>query len=345
MFLLRSVNSSDVNDLYELSGMVSFINLPHDLETIQKMVKASLKTFTSPSKDKFKNYYIFVLEDLEKSKVIGASMIHGQHGTDEEPHYFLKVGQENKYSETINTGFIHGTLKLDYECNGYTEIGGLVISPSYRNHKDRLGKQISFIRFLYLGLYANQFTPVIHSELMPPLDKEGNSPLWEAIGRRFMNMDYQEADKLSRNNKEFILSLFPSEMIYTTLLPVEARDSVGKVGDGTKPVKKMLEAIGFQYTKDVDPFDGGPHYRAKLKDIKPVREMLSLKLDCNSSAYNTKNTKHFLVKVPSESDSFKAISCYATLYEASNGLHLALSTKDCEYLQLDNEIETHAIYL
>lgn len=76
---------------------------------------------------------------------------------------------------------------------------------------------------------------------MPPFDNKGNSPLWEAIGRRFMNMDYHEADILSRSNKEFILSLYPAENIYQTLLPFDARDAIGKVGKDTEPVRKMLE--------------------------------------------------------------------------------------------------------
>jgi arginine N-succinyltransferase len=125
--------------------------------------------------------------------------------------------------------------------------------------------------------HSKQFKETVLSELMPPLDKLGNSPLWEAIGRRFMNMNYLEADRLSRSNKEFILSLFPSENIYQTLLPIEARNAIGKVGDETKPVKKMLESIGFHYSNEVDPFDGGPHYKSKLKDISVIKSFLSLK--------------------------------------------------------------------
>jgi arginine N-succinyltransferase len=128
-----------------------------------------------------------------------------------------------------------------------------------------------------------RFKPMVHSELMPPFDKHGNSPLWEAIGRRFLNMNYTEADILSRSNKEFILSLFPSENIYQTLLPIEARESIGKVGKDTEPVKKMLESIGFKYTYEVDPFDGGPHYRCPLKDIRPVKERITGVLITNKS--------------------------------------------------------------
>ena len=43
---------------------------------------------------------------------------------------------------------------------------------------------------------------------MPPLSPDGSSLLWEAIGRKFFNMEYWEADKLSQTNKEFIMNFF-----------------------------------------------------------------------------------------------------------------------------------------
>ncbi|MCP4913680.1 MAG: arginine N-succinyltransferase [Oligoflexia bacterium] len=270
MFRIRAVKESDLADLFELSQLLVFINLPADKNLLKKQINASIKSFTTPDKNLERNYYIFVLEDLKNRKVIGASMIHGKHGTEDEPHYYLKVGQEHKFSKSLNTGFVHGTLKLGLETDGYTEIGGLVLHPDFRGNPNKLGKSLSFVRFLYMAFHLDKFTEYIHSELMPPLDSHGNSPLWEAIGRRFMNMDYVEADLLSRENKEFILNLFPSDTIYGTLLTPEARNAIGKVGDQTKPVKKMLESIGFHYTDEVDPFDGGPHYRAKKENITPI---------------------------------------------------------------------------
>lgn len=278
MFLVREVKESDLEDLYKLSSIVFFINLPNDKKIIENLISKSIKSFKKPSKNLADNHYIFVIEDIEKSKIIGVSMIHAQHGTEEEPHFYLRISQEYKYSKTINTGFIHGTLKLGLDTNGPTEIGGLVISPEFRGHPEKLGKLLSFSRFLYIALNQDRFKKTLHSELMPPLDKDGKSPLWEAIGRRFMNMDYYEADKLSRNNKEFILSLYPSDNIYQTLLPIEARNAIGKVGKDTMPVKNMLEKIGFVFSEEVDPFDGGPHYKATIDEVSIIQSLKNVKV-------------------------------------------------------------------
>jgi arginine N-succinyltransferase len=119
---------------------------------------------------------------------------------------------------------------------------------------------------------------------MPPLDNKGNSPLWEAIGRKFLNMDYLDADRLSRQNKEFIFSLFPSETIYEALLPLEARDAIGKVNEHTEPVKAMLLKAGFKYMHEVDPFDGGPHFRAQKSEIVPIKNIAPYSIEQTSNS-------------------------------------------------------------
>jgi arginine N-succinyltransferase len=314
MFILRSVKPDDLRELLKLSHNMTFINLPPDEEIISSKIESSIKSFKHPSKHLWENYYIFVLENDESSEILGVSMIHAQHGTEEEPHFYLSVGTESKFSQTINTGFVHGTLKLGLDTNGPTEIGGLILDPDSRGHKDKLGKQLSFSRFLYLASHPERFKPMIHSELMPPLDKLGNSPLWEAIGRRFLNMNYHEADVLSRNNKEFILSLYPSENIYQTLLPMEARESIGKVGKETEPVKRMLESIGFKYTFEVDPFDGGPHYRCPLKDITPIKEKITGQL-ISTKSFNADKAREVLLSVHHPSHDFFAFKTLLEVHE------------------------------
>lgn len=336
MFILRSAEQRDVDDLYELSQLITFINLPPDRAIIEKKVLSSLRSFGTPSKNLADNHYLFVLEDLELNKVVGASMIHAQHGTEEEPHFYLEVGQENKFSSTINTGFIHGTLKLGLETDGPTEIGGLILSPDYRGNPHKLGKQLSFIRFLYMGLYPQHFKEEIHSELMPPFDKDGRAPLWEAIGRRFMNLEYHEADLLSRSNKEFILSLYPSEAIYETLLPIEARHAIGKVGEETLPVKNMLESIGFQYINQVDPFDGGPHYRAKLKEIGPVKNLFEAEVQVGTPV----KLSSFLLRL-TEHQSEKFLACM--IQAERRGDQLIISPETQKQLNLTLPIKNAAM--
>jgi arginine N-succinyltransferase len=83
-------------------------------------------------------------------------------------------------------------------------------------------------------------------------------------------LSYQEADKLSRQNKEFIQQLFPPGEIYATLFTQKIQDSIGEVGPETEGARAMLVKIGFRYDERIDPFDGGPHYSAPTGEIEPI---------------------------------------------------------------------------
>ncbi len=286
MILLREIQERDLDALEKFSRIPGFINLPNDKEMLRDKILRSIASFQQNVAWKFDGKYLFVAENMESGEVLGTSMIAGQHGTVDSPHFYFEVGSEKKFSKMINTGFIHGTLKLKFDTNGPSEIGGLVLSPQYRNSEVRVGRQISFVRFLFLGLHRNLFKRKILAELLPPLNKKGQSPLWEAIGRRFTNMDYGEADQLCQKNKEFIFSLFPTGKIYTSFFSAEARNAIGKVGKDTEPVSHMLKKIGFQYKNQVDPFDGGPHLWANADEILPVQKIIKLTYDSKSETEN-----------------------------------------------------------
>jgi arginine N-succinyltransferase len=213
----------------------------------------------------------------------------------------------------IGTGFIHGTLKLKYDTNGPSELGGLVIDPEHRNSDARVGRQISFVRFLFLGLNKSRFKRKLIAELLPPLNKKGQSPLWEAVGRRFTNMDCWEADNLCQKNKEFIFSLFPTGKIYTTFLPAEARNSIGRVGKETEPVLHMLKKIGFAYKNQVDPFDGGPHLWANVEDLLPVKRISTHVYEpADLPGGATEPEPGLLCPVESKPGSFRALAVHAS---------------------------------
>ena len=283
MFALRPAVKEDATYLTKFASQMSFINLPKNKFEIEQKIENSVRSFASPKDELEENNYIFILDDLEKNQVIGCSMIHGKHGTQTHPHLFLRIGQEQFYSQTLKKEMAHRILCFGTQTNGYSEIGGLYLDSSYRGHPQKLGKQLSYVRFLYMALHREYFTRIIHVELMPPLDPKGISPLWPSLGEKFIGMSYKDADVLSRKNKEFIISLFPSQAIYETFLSQEARNIIGKVGKETLPVKKMLEKIGFVYTNEIDPLDGGPHYRARLENITLIQKCTKLNLVTDSS--------------------------------------------------------------
>jgi arginine N-succinyltransferase len=276
-FILRSVRTQDLKELNDLAGQFSLLNLPADKKILSDKIERSMASFAGEL-TREKAEYLFVLEDVESGFVAGSSLILAKHGNEEIPHYYFKVVKKDRFSEDLGVGFIHQVLQLKEDCDGPTEIGGLLIERGYRRRPEKLGKQISLIRFIYMGMFPNEFEPRILCELTPPLADGGRSEFWEALGRRFTGLPYQEADLISQRNKEFISSLFPEEDIYLALLDARARLVLGRVGEETRPAQHLLESIGFKYLHEVDPFDGGPHYGVLAKDVTLIKNGKWVKL-------------------------------------------------------------------
>ena len=270
-FIIRPVSHEDLSQLVDLARQFTLLNLPGDRKVLSEKIERSIHSFSGKFA-KSKSEYLFVLEDVEEKQIVGSSLILAKHGTDESPHSFFKILKKDHFSQDLGIGFIHQVLRFQLDTDGPTEIGGLLVDKSYRRRPEKLGKQISLARFVYIGLNPNRFEDRVLCELTPPLTEEGRSEFWEALGRRFTGLPYQEADLLSQSHKEFIESLFPEEDIYLSLLDAKARLVLGRVGEATKPAQHLLESIGFEYLDEVDPFDGGPHYGAATKDILPIKK-------------------------------------------------------------------------
>ncbi|PWU13660.1 MAG: arginine N-succinyltransferase [Bdellovibrio sp.] len=270
-FILRGTRIEDLPQLVDLARQFVLLNLPADRRVIGRKIERSLASFGGQVPREEAEYF-FVLEDTEEKLVVGSSMIMAKHGTPKLPHSFYKIIEKSHVSQDLGVGFIHKVLRFSQETDGPTEIGGLLVDKLYRKRPERLGKQISLVRFVYMALFPDQFEKRVLCELTPPLTEEGRSEFWEALGRRFTGLPYQEADLLSQNNKEFITSLFPEGDIYLCLLDARARLVLGRVGEQTKPAQYLLESIGFRYLEEVDPFDGGPHFGAPMSQILPIKQ-------------------------------------------------------------------------
>ncbi len=277
MLLIRDVQRSDLGGLKRLGAVLNSVNLPNDEKVLEGLIDTSIRSFTARIRSPFERAYLFVLEDPKRGALLGTSMIIAQHGTREAPHIYLDVSSREHYSQTVDKHFKHTVLSIGYNYEGPTEIGGLVVDPAYRG-QGKPGKQLSFVRFLFMAMHRRRFRDRVLAELLPPLLPDGRSLLWEAFGRKFTGLSYQEADRLSRQNKEFIKELFPQTDVYTTLFPPRVQKAIGRVGTETEPVKRMLERIGFKYVEHIDPFDGGPHFEAPLSDVSLVRQYRALRV-------------------------------------------------------------------
>ena len=353
MYLIRRAKLTDTPTLHKLAKMVHFINLPPDKDIIQAKIVHSRNTFLKAAggvegyekedvpdsvlktvkSDKSlgglgattheADLFMFVLEDTESGQPLGSSQVLAKMGGPGSPNVSFKLSQKHFFSQSLQTGTSHMVAELYLDESGPTEIGGLILQPSFRGHKKKLGLFLSMIRFHMIGLHRSLFADRVLAEMMAPITPEGDSLLWDYLGRRFVPLSYDEADRFCQYSREFITSLLPKDPIYLSLLPPNARAAVAQVHNETKSARKMLEHLGFEYRNFVDPFDGGPHLDAKTDDILPVASTHTRTLG-NPVAASKCNDMCIVSKFDSDGD-FLAIHEKACLV---NGEALSL-TKEC----------------
>ena len=341
MYLIRRAKLSDTSTLHKLAKMVHFINLPPDKDIIQAKIVHSRNTFMKigggdykpepevvpvPVLDKVKSdaslsglgattneadLFMFVLEDTEDEKPLGSSQVLAKMGGPENPNVSLKLSQRSFFSKSLQTGTSHTVAELYLDYSEPTEIGGLILQPSYRGHKRRLGWFLSMVRFHMMGLHRGLFSDSVLAEMMAPITADGDNLLWDYLGRRFVPLSYDEADRFCQYSREFITSLLPKEPIYLSLLPPAARAVVGEVNGETRSARRMLERLGFEYEGFVDPFDGGPHLRAKTDAIPPVA--MTQRLRVAEPVAMSKCKDNCIISMLDPDGEFRAINEYVKL--------------------------------
>jgi arginine N-succinyltransferase len=268
---IRGAMPSDQAELLSLARHLNSVNLPHEPGHIARLLEMSEKSFGGQIDNPRRRKYVFLLRDLELGEAVGTSTIVAQLGRRDAPYIYLDVSTEEKYSSSTDRHFQHTVLRIGFSYDGPTELGGLVVDPRHRRVDAKLGLLISYVRFAFIAAHRDLFKSELLAELMPPLEPDGTSHLWEAFGRRFTGMSYAEADLRSSEDKTFIRDLFPRGEVYASLLSDDAQSVIGKVGAQTRGVERMLRRIGFRYAERIDPFDGGPHFVAEADDVTLIR--------------------------------------------------------------------------
>ncbi len=305
-YVLRDVQRTDLAGIKRVAALLNSQNLPDDEKALAELIDTSVRSFTGAIRNPFERQYIFVLEELRTARIVGTSMIIAQHGTRESPHIYLDIYEKEHYSAFLDKHLRHRVLQIGYNFEGPTEIGGLVVDPAFRHH-DKPGKQLSFCRFLFMAIRPQRFRERVLAELMPPLTPEGKSRLWEAFGSKFTNLSYQDADRASRRNKEFIQQLFPQGEIYATLFSKSVQEVIGEVGPDTVGVRTMLEKIGFRYDEHIDPFDGGPHFSAPVREVGPIKLYARAKLSAEQLPAGEGEDRLVAIERPRRRQRFRAV--------------------------------------
>jgi arginine N-succinyltransferase len=266
MFVIRQAGAGDHVAVQQLLECLPDGVALHDGDAGARLTAASREAFAGRGESSTRRYG-FLLEDAETASVVGLAVLRERVGGPDDPLTYLRIDRRQHYSDDLQAGQVHVTLTLAVDPAPCCAFAGLALLPSYRRHRDVLAGFLALARAHYVAIHPERFSDRVVAELPAPRGPGGRRELWEALGRRFVNLSFEEALRFRVRSREFIASLFPGDPIYASLLPAEARHALGRVDEEAHGARRALERLGLGYRGRVDPLGGGPIMEAELAGL------------------------------------------------------------------------------
>ena len=244
-FRIRAGRESDLRSFYNLAKLTGggFTNLPAEKATLEAKLATSAAGFAREGDTPGDDLYVFMLENIETKQIRGTCQVFGAVGT-QHPFYSYLISTLTQKSGELGKTFRNQLLNLTTDLEGSSEVGGLFLHPNER--AGGLGLLLARSRYLFIKMHRARFGEIVLAELRGVMDEGGHSPFWDAIGGRFFDMTFPEADEFNAiHGTQFIADLFPKSAIYMSMLPESARAVIGQPHPTGKAALKMLEIEGF----------------------------------------------------------------------------------------------------
>lgn len=265
--IIRPIRKSDLDAFLKLAytSSLGITNLPKNREILAEKINQSIDAFAKKIDSPENEKYIFVLEDTKTNEICGTCGILSQTGVSS-PIYFYRL-------ETRALKYAPSTIEIlkpvSYKREP-SEIAGLYLRPDIR--KGGFGKLLSLSRFLFIAAFRKRFKNSFFAEIRGVIHSDNTSPFWEAVGRHFIDLNYDQLMKLNEKGREFIPDVLPKYPIYLPLLSLEVQAIIGKPHEKSQAALSMLQAEGFKFGNEIDIFDGGPRVVAKTSKIRTIKK-------------------------------------------------------------------------
>lgn len=255
----------------DLAGIERLLNetdarvttLPKDRDKLSEKISESDDAFRSGIDADGPASFLFVLEDTGNDIVVGTSGIDAEAGNGY-PFFNYRIDEVVHASHHLNVSSKVPALFLSHELTGKTLLRSFSIDPSIK-HSDGF-ELLSRARLMYMAADPDRFSPEVIVEIQGIFDDKGACPFWDAVGRKFFDMDFLTADYYcSVKSKTFMSELIPQHPVYVPLLPDEAAGNIAQNHEAANRTCQLLYREGFKKSRFIDPFDGGPVLKGHLK--------------------------------------------------------------------------------
>lgn len=265
MYLVRPVEMKDVHAFERLVAkpVPTLYTLPRTRREIEQAIACSQAAFAAAPASPADESYLFVLEAGE-GRLAGTAAIAATAGARGAYHAFRRDALAQVSRDLSISHNVH-TLMLCSDLTGCSQLSGFHLAPEDRGQAALLSRA----RLLYAATAPQRFAAKFFAAISGALDAQGQSPFWEALGRKFFQMDFQVAERLvgGARNRSFIVELMPHYPVYVPLLAQDAQKAMGQVHPDARQAFDILRNEGFEADVYFDVFDGGPVLQASRKAL------------------------------------------------------------------------------
>lgn len=247
--------------------------LPRTVGEIASAIERSVDSFASTASLPADEYYLLVLAD-PAGQVRGSAAVRAAAGS-QGTFFCYRNDVVHHASPTLNIS--HGVHVLNM-CSDLTEHSHLMsFFTSPLGSFAEAGVMLSRARLLLAGAWPERFAERFLVSMGGWTDSRGQSPFWEALGRKFFGRDLIEVERalLGSRHRIQVAAVMPHFPIYVPLLPESARSVIGQMHSDVAWPFDILTEEGFESDRYLDMFDGGPileAHRSKLKTWAGARD-------------------------------------------------------------------------
>jgi arginine N-succinyltransferase len=322
LFVVRPVALADVAALESLASVATpgVHTLPKTRATIEKAVERSLASFAAQVDLPSDEYYAFVLEVADTKALLGMAAIAataGSNGT----FFSFRNDVIQQVSRDLNIAHSVHALTLCSDLTGYSQL-----SSFYMRDWHKAGLEATLLsraRLMFAAAAPHRFADRFFASLAGVTDTHGNSPFWEALGRKFFQMDFLQAERLieGARNRSLIVELMPHYPVYVPLLSGEAQAAMGQVHiEGELPFR-ILSSEGFATDDFIDIFDGGPILQAHRHALRAFSSSLTRQVAESGAASEGELTLYLVATARAED--FRATIIEAPVLDLRDTLPLS----------------------
>jgi arginine N-succinyltransferase len=268
MYVVRPVEITDLAQLEALvrRGSHRVHTLPRGRAALSALVERSVASFGRAAHRPGAERYTFVLEDGHGA-IAGTATLVAQAG-DGGGYLAFRKDMMHQYSEDPAVRVDVAMLRLCTDLSSHSQLAGFYApDPALdRTQKALLARA----RLLYAALAPRRCADEFFAALPGPLAGTRGSPFWNAVGRKFFDMDVEAAEALLEGNRDAarIVGLMPHHPVYVGLLPSAARAAIAASDPDAAPSLGPLWREGFKTAGYVDICDGGPVLRAARQELR-----------------------------------------------------------------------------